>query len=88
MLAAYYIDGRTQFEIARVLGVHEATVCRKLRRAVDDLRKQVLKNLQRTGLSKRAAQETLGIDPRDLDLNLKKMLQNPQRPAFQEKASR
>jgi len=88
LLAAYYIDGRTQFEIARVLGVHEATVCRKLRRAVDDLRKQVLKNLQRTGLSKRAAQETLGIDPRDLDLNLKKMLQNPQRPAFQEKASR
>jgi RNA polymerase sigma-70 factor (ECF subfamily) len=88
LLAAYYIDGCTQFEIARMLGVHEATVSRKLRRVVDGLRKQVLKNLQRTGLSRRAAEEALGTDPRDLELNLKKMLQNPQPEAFQEKASR
>src|ERR1039458_190307 len=32
LLAAYYLDGRTLLEIARVLGVHEATVSRKLRR--------------------------------------------------------
>ena len=88
LLAAYYIDERTQLEIARMLGVHEATVSRRLRRLVDDLRKQVVKNLQRTGLSRRAAEEALGADPRDLDLNLKKMLQNPQPEAFQEKASR
>lgn len=88
LLAAYYIDGRTQFEIAKLLGVHEATVSRKLRRVVDSLRKQVLKNLQRTGLSRRAAQEALGADPRDLDLNLKKILQNPQPETFQEKALR
>ena len=88
LLAAYYIDGRKQLEIAKMLGVHEATVSRKLRRVVEGLRKQVLKNLQRTGLSKRAAQEALGADPRDLDLNLKKLLQNPSREAFQGKASR
>jgi RNA polymerase sigma-70 factor (ECF subfamily) len=88
LLAAYYIDERTQFEIAGMLGVHEATVSRKLRRLVDGLRRQVLKNLQRTGLSRRAAEEALGADPRDLDLNLKKMLQNPQPEAFPEKASR
>jgi RNA polymerase sigma-70 factor (ECF subfamily) len=88
MLAAYYIDERTQFEIAGMLGVHEATVSRRLRRLVDDLRKQVVKNLQRTGLSRRAAEEALGADPRDLDLNLKKMLQNPRPESFQEKASR
>jgi RNA polymerase sigma-70 factor (ECF subfamily) len=88
MLAAYYIDERTQFEIAGMLGVHEATVSRRLRRLVDDLRKQVVKNLQRTGLSRRAAEEALGADPRDLDLNLKKMLQNPRPESFQDKASR
>ena len=88
LLAAYYIDGRTQFEIARMLGVHEATVSRKLHRLIDGIRKQVLKNLQRAGLSRRAALEALGVDPRDLDLNLKKMLQSSQPEAFQEKASR
>jgi RNA polymerase sigma-70 factor (ECF subfamily) len=88
LLAAYYLDGRTLLEIAQVLAVHEATVSRKLRRIIDDLRKQVLKNLQGFGLSRRAAAEALGADPRDLDLNLKKLLQNSSSNTFQEKAAR
>jgi RNA polymerase sigma-70 factor (ECF subfamily) len=88
LLASYYIDGRTLLQIAQVLHVHEATVSRKLRRVTGDLRKQVLKNLQASGLSRRAAEEALGADPRDLDLNLKKLLQNPHSDAFQEKAAR
>ena len=88
LLAAYYIDGRTLLEIAGVLHVHEATVSRKLRRVTDDLRKQIVRNLQGFGLSKRAAQEALGADPRDLNLNLKKMLQIPPADTFQEKAAR
>jgi RNA polymerase sigma-70 factor, ECF subfamily len=76
LLAAYYLDKQTLLQIARVLGVHEATVSRKLQRATKEIRKQVLKNLQSAGLSRRAAEEAMGTDPRDLHLNLKKLLQN------------
>lgn len=87
LLASYYLDGRTLLQIAEVLGVHEATVSRKLHRLLDILRKQVLTNLQGSGLSRRAAEEALGADPRDLDLNLKKLLQSSQTDTFQEKAA-
>jgi len=86
LLASYYLDGQTLLQIARLLQVHEATVSRKLHRLTDELRKQILRNLQNSGLSKRAAQEALGADPRDLDLNLKKLLQSSQSEAFSEKA--
>jgi len=86
LLASYYLDEQTLLQIARLLQVHEATASRKLRRLTDELRKQVLRNLQNSGLSKRAAQEALGADPRDLDLNLKKLLQHSQPEAFPEKA--
>jgi len=92
LLAAYYLDQRTMLQIARTLAVHEATVSRKLRRAVDGLRKDLLRELQQRGLSKRAAQEALAADPRDLtgigdlDRNLKKLLQYSQSGAFPEKA--
>ena len=85
VLAAYYLDERTLEQIAQVLHVHEATVSRKLRRVCQELRKQVLRNLQSSGMSRRAADEALGADPRDLDLNLKKLLQYSQSDAFQEK---
>jgi RNA polymerase sigma-70 factor (ECF subfamily) len=87
LLAAYYLDGQTLLQIARVMGVHEATVSRKLRRATEETRKKVLRNLQRRGMSRRAAQETLGADPRDLDMNLKQILQNSQNEAFKEQAA-
>ena len=87
LLAAYYLDRQTLLQIARVLGVHEATVSRKLRRATEDTRKQVLRNLRRGGLSRRAAGEALGADPRDLNVNLKKLLQSSQTEAFKEQAT-
>jgi len=87
LLAAYYLDGQTLLQIARVLGVHEATVSRKLKRATHDTRRQVLRNLQRGGLSRRAAEEALGADPRDLDMNLKKLLQSSQAKTFKEQAA-
>jgi RNA polymerase sigma-70 factor (ECF subfamily) len=88
LLAAYFLDERTLLQIAQVLHVHEATVSRRLKRVCQDMRKQVLKNLQGLGLSRRAADEALGTDPRDLDMNLKKLLQNSQSEAFQEQAAR
>jgi len=87
LLAAYYLDGQTLLEIARVLGVHEATVSRRLHRTADQIRKQILKDLQRQGMSRRAAEETMGADPRDLEVNLKKLLQNSQSDAFHEQAA-
>ena len=91
LVAAYYLDQRTLAQIARILNVHEATISRRLRRAVEDLRKDLLRDLQQRGLSKRAAHEALGADPRDLtgmsdlDLQFKKLLQFSQSGAFPEK---
>jgi len=66
LLASYYLDGRRLHEIAAVLGVHEATVSRKLKRASESIRKQILRSLESKGLSRREAKEALGTDPRDL----------------------
>jgi RNA polymerase sigma-70 factor, ECF subfamily len=84
LLAAYYLDEQTLLEIAHVLGVHEATVSRRLHRAAEQIRKQILKNLQRNGMNRRQAQEAMGADSRDIEVNLKKLLQNSQSEAFQE----
>lgn len=70
VLAAYFLDGRTLAEIGKMLHVHEATISRRLKRATDAVRKKVLKNLENAGLSRRAAEEALGTDPRDLDLRM------------------
>lgn len=82
VLAAYYLDGRRLLDIAGVLNVHEATVSRKLKRACEQIRKRVVKGLQSSGMSRRAADEALGADPRDLDVNVKKLLQCSQLSAF------
>jgi RNA polymerase sigma-70 factor, ECF subfamily len=75
LLSAYYLDQHTLDEISRVLRVHVATVSRKLKRATDRLRKELLRTLTARGLSRRAAVEVLGTDPRDVDINLRKLLQ-------------
>jgi RNA polymerase sigma-70 factor, ECF subfamily len=77
LLAAYYLDERTLAEIGKVLGVHEATISRRLKRATEVVRKELLKKMEKAGLSRRAAQEALGTDPRDVELgmDLKKLLQ-------------
>ena len=84
VLAAYYLDERTLAEIGKVLHVHEATISRKLKRATEGVRKELLKKLEKGGLSRRAAQEALGTDPRDLELgsDLKKLLQRSASESF------
>lgn len=84
LLASYFLDGRTLLEIARLLHVHEATISRKLKRLLESVRKQLLRDLQRRGLSKAAAQEALGTDPRDLSVHLRKILQTGAGPPFSE----
>jgi len=75
LLSAYYLDQHTLHEMSRVLRVHEATISRKLKRATERLRKQLLRTLRARGLSRRAAEEALGTDPRDVDINVRRLLQ-------------
>ena len=74
VLAAYYLDGRTLAEIARILSVHESTISRKLDKLVKSLRKQVVAGLRKRGMSRRQAEEALAIDVRDVTLNLRRRL--------------
>jgi len=86
ILAAYYLDGRTLAEIARMLSVHESTISRKLDKVVKSLRKQVVAGLARKGMSRRQAEEALAIDVRDITLNLRdRMAQDSSPEAFHKK---
>jgi len=86
ILAAYYLDGRTLAEIARMLSVHESTISRKLDKVVKSLRKQVVAGLTRKGMSRRQAEEALAIDVRDITLNLRDRLAQDSSPeAFHKK---
>lgn len=89
LLAAYYVDERTLAEIGVVLHVHEATISRRLRRATDAVRKKLMRNLEKSGMSRKAAEEALGTDPRDLDLkmDLRKLLQSSQPEPFHDRVT-
>lgn len=87
LLSAYYLDRQTLLQIARTLAVHEATISRRLKRLAMSLRKQLIENLISCGLSKAAAVEALGADPRDIEINLRNLLQTSQVSAFQSKAA-
>lgn len=87
LLAAYYLDRQTLLQISRTLAVHEATISRRLKRLADSLRQKLLENLGYSGLSPAAAQEALGADPRDVEINLRKLLQTSQITPFNDQAA-
>jgi RNA polymerase sigma-70 factor (ECF subfamily) len=87
LLSSYFLDRQPLGQIARVLHVHEATISRRLKRLLIDLRKRLLHHLQAGGLSKRAAEEALGNDPRDLEINLRALLQSSQTTSFSEQTA-
>ena len=84
LLSAWFLDQRTLSDIAGVLHVHEATVSRKVKRLTSRLHKDLLENLQASGMSGPAAEEALGADPRDLNINLRSLLQSSPLATFQE----
>jgi len=86
VLSAYYLDGRTLAEIARMLGVHESTISRKLDKLAKALRKQIIASLCRSGMSRRQAEEALEVDVRDLQVDIRRSFaQETPHAAFSEK---
>jgi RNA polymerase sigma-70 factor, ECF subfamily len=86
ILAAYYIDGRTLAEIARMLGVHESTISRKVDKLAKSLRKRILAEMTQRGMTRRQAEEALEVDVRDLRLDIRRALtQESTASAFSEK---
>jgi RNA polymerase sigma-70 factor (ECF subfamily) len=84
LLAGYFLDRQTLLQIARTLNVHEATVSRRIKRLTLELRKRLLEQLHLRGLSKAAAEEALGVDPRDIEINLRALLQTSRSKPFSE----
>ncbi len=82
ILASYYLDGRTLAQIARLLGVHESTVSRKVEKIAAGLRKKILDALVQRGMSRRQAEEALEVDVRDVTVDIRSRLaqEAPGRP--------
>lgn len=75
LLVAYYLDRRTLAEIAKLMGVHESTISRKLERATSALRKRIRKRMMQSGMSPRQADEAMqDVDVRDLRVNVNETL--------------
>ena len=83
LLASYYLDGHALWQIAKLYAVHESTISRRLDRLAHKLRKALLNELQKAGLSRRAAQEALETDVRDIELNVRKLLQAARQSSFE-----
>jgi RNA polymerase sigma-70 factor, ECF subfamily len=83
VLAAYFLDGRTLADIARLLGVHESTISRKVDKLAKSLRKKILAHMVQKGMARRQAEEALEVDVRDLRLDIRRSLtQDSTPPAF------
>jgi|GEM_PF-6702225 len=84
LLAAYFLDRQTLLQIARTLNVHEATISRRIKRLTLELHNRLVDQLHQGGLSKAAAEEALGVDPRDIEINLRVLLQSSRSKPFSE----
>ena len=74
LLASWYLDGRTLAEIGRMLGVHESTVSRRIEKITAWLRKRIVRGLRERGMDRKAAEEALKADVRDLTLDVRSRL--------------
>ena len=86
VLASYFLDGSTLAEIARLLGVHESTISRKVDKLAKSLRKKILAHMIQQGMARRQAEEALEVDVRDLRLNIRRSLTRIVSPSVLSKA--
>src|ERR1700726_1972391 len=81
VLASYYLDGRTLAEVARMLGVHESTISRKVDKLAKSLRKKIIAGMMQQGMARRQAEEALEVDVRDLQVDIRRSLAQDSPPA-------
>jgi RNA polymerase sigma-70 factor (ECF subfamily) len=82
LLVSYYLDRRTLSEIAKLQGVHESTISRKLQRTVVGVRRRIQRRMVQSGMSPRQAEEAMdSVDVRDLRVKVKETLQQEPPPA-------
>jgi len=74
ILASYYLDGRTLAEIARLLGVHESTVSRKLEKITASTRKAIRAGLVKRGMSSKEAEQAMDVEVSELSLDVRRRL--------------
>lgn len=70
LLKAHYLDQMTLAEIAKLMGMHESTISRRLGRVTRQLRRSILECLVKQGLSVSAALEALGSDVRQVPVDI------------------
>jgi RNA polymerase sigma-70 factor (ECF subfamily) len=74
ILASYYLDRRTLAEIARLLGVHESTVSRRLEKITASVRKSIFAGLVKRGMSSKEAQQAMQVEVSDISLDVRRRL--------------
>jgi len=88
LMVAYYLDHRSLAEIAKVRGVHESTISRRLEHATAGARKRIRQRMIQSGMSPRQADEAMEIvDVRDLRVQVSETLRQgtPETPFYKEK---
>lgn len=74
ILANYYLDGRTLAEIARLLGVHESTISRKVEKITASLRKAILTGLIKRGMTRKEAAQSMEVEVTELAIDVRRRL--------------
>jgi len=74
LLSLYFLDGKTLAEIGALLQVHESTISRRLDRVLVRVRRATRRELGRRGLAPAAWEETAELDPRHLQVDVRKAL--------------
>ncbi len=74
ILVNYFLDDRTLAETARLLGVHESTISRKVEKITAGIRKSILSGLMQRGMSRKEAKQTMEIEVTELAIDVRHRL--------------
>ncbi len=74
ILASYFLDGRTLAEIARLVGVHESTISRKLKKIIALIRKRIHAGLVKRGMHPNEAEQAMDVDVTEFSLDVRRKL--------------
>jgi RNA polymerase sigma-70 factor (ECF subfamily) len=80
ILASYYLDGRTLAEIARLMGVHESTISRKLEKITTWTREAIRARLMKRGMSRKEAEQSMEVEVTELSLEVRRRLMQENGP--------